>query len=402
MITLTQEWIISSSQSEYFHLITRISPFNVRFPCRQGLQSTAMPAEPTRFQLQLLEWYDRNRRDLPWRQSTTRAVSPFGVFLSEAMLQQTQVATVVPYFNRFIKKLPDFASLSAADEQTVLRLWQGLGYYRRARHLHAAARQIVSRHNGKLPRSVDALMELPGVGRYTAGAIASIAFDVKAPILDGNVARVLCRMDRIKADPREPATRDRLWKRAEEILPDRRIGDFNSALMELGATVCTPRAPKCPLCPMQTYCRARATGDQDHIPPPRRPKSRPRVVRWTFCIRNRSDAWLIERRPQKGRWAGLWQFVTIETKPPMRDLHRRLGMRVSPPQALTTIEHGLTHRQYEFKIFICDARDDVKGFSSVATNRERAWTTLAGLGEYPLPRPHLKIAELLEKQAADS
>lgn len=376
-----------------------------------------MNGELKRFQRHLLEWYDQNRRDLPWRPAARRAVSssaapvpllppPYHVFLSESMLQQTQVATVVPYFERFIRELPDFAALASADEQAVLRLWQGLGYYSRARNLRAAAQQIMSRNNGSLPRSVEELLELPGVGRYTAGAVASIAFDVKAPILDGNVVRVLCRVDRIMSDPRQPATREQLWRRAEEILPDKRVGDFNSALMELGATVCTPRAPKCMFCPAQTHCQAFAAGVQEQIPPPRPAKQRPRIVRWTFCIRDPANAWLIERRPLRGRWAGLWQFVTIEPdvlRPSSRSraLRKRLGIGISTPRELATVEHGLTHRKYEFKVFVCNAQVKKSDRAEPTPNgpSPRAWTTLPGLGDYPLSRPHLKIAELLKKHA---
>ena len=174
----------------------------------------------------LLSWYDRHRRELPWRTqrgSHAATLDPYHVLVSEAMLQQTQVATVIPYFKRFLKRFPTFASLAQADEQEVLRLWQGLGYYSRARNLQCAARRVMQEHGGQLPRSVQKLRDLPGVGRYTAGAIASIAFDCRAPIVDGNVARVLCRIDRIETDPRERQTQQLLWRRAEEILPRRQL-----------------------------------------------------------------------------------------------------------------------------------------------------------------------------------
>ena len=170
------------------------------------------------------------------------------------MLQQTQVATVIPYYHRFLEQFPTPAALADADEQQVLRLWQGLGYYSRARNLRRAAQRIVAEHGGKVPDRLDKLLMLPGIGRYTAGAIASIAFGKRAPILDGNVQRVLCRLDAIKGDPRERMVNQTLWKRAEEILPQKRVGDFNSALMELGATVCIPRGPRCLTCPVADHC----------------------------------------------------------------------------------------------------------------------------------------------------
>src|SRR5688572_3923564 len=203
------------------------------------------------FARRLLAWYDRHRRDLPWRpdpKTGRPAPEPYHVLVSEAMLQQTQVATVIPYYHRFLARFPTVSDLANAPEQDVLRGWQGLGYYSRARNLQAAARAIVNEHGGELPRTIEDLLALPGVGRYTAGAVASIAFDVKAPIVDGNVARVLCRVDRIETDPRDRTTQQLLWRRAEEVLPKKRVGDFNSALMELGATVCTPKSPQCLIC----------------------------------------------------------------------------------------------------------------------------------------------------------
>src|SRR4051794_9870135 len=194
------------------------------------------------FRRRLLKWYDRARRDLPWRSPLGNAktpLDPYHVLVSEAMLQQTQVATVIPYYHRFLKGFPSVADLAAADEQDVLKLWQGLGYYTRARNLRRAAQMVMSEHGGSLPRTRDELLTLPGVGRYTAGAVASIAFGCRTPILDGNVIRVLCRLDKVESDPRDKRTQAILWARAEEVLPKSRCGDFNSALMELGATVCT-------------------------------------------------------------------------------------------------------------------------------------------------------------------
>jgi A/G-specific adenine glycosylase len=197
----------------------------------------------------LLRWYDRSRRDLPWRARAGQQANPYHVLLSELMLQQTQVATVIPYFDRFIARFPAIASLAAADVHDVLKLWQGLGYYSRAQNLLAAARMVEDQFGGLVPGDVESLRRLPGVGRYTAGAVASIAFGKTEPILDGNVARVICRLDRIEsADVRDRATVERLWTRATELVPKSRPGDFNQAMMELGALVCTPRNPQCLIC----------------------------------------------------------------------------------------------------------------------------------------------------------
>jgi A/G-specific adenine glycosylase len=297
------------------------------------------------------------------------------------MLQQTQVATVIPYFNRFIGRFPTIQSLAEADEQDVLRLWQGLGYYSRARNLHQAAKRVVSDHCGVMPRTADELHALPGVGRYTAGAVASIAFDCRAPIVDGNVARVMCRLDRIERDPREREVLEELWRRAERILPNVRCGDFNSALMELGATVCTARNPKCLICPVREHCEAQAAGVQEQIPPPRKAKPTPLLRRDVFCIRE-GEKWLIEQRPAKGRWAGMWQFVTL----PSAKVSRLNGRR-----QIAVVTHGLTHRRYRFRVFTTSHLPAEHQEQRTA----RTWVTLQELDKYPLPRPHVKIAQLL-------
>jgi A/G-specific adenine glycosylase len=335
------------------------------------------------FSRRLLRWYDAHRRDLPWRMKNgSRAVlDPYHVLVSEAMLQQTQVATVIPYFDRFIGRFPTIRALAEAEEQDVLRRWQGLGYYSRARNLHAAAKRIVREFGGEMPRTVAALRELPGVGRYTAGAVASIAFDCRAPIVDGNVARVICRIDRIESDPRDKHTLEILWRRAEQILPNARCGDFNSALMELGATVCTPRNPKCLICPVREHCEAQATGMQEQIPPPRKAKPTPLLRRDVLCIRD-GEKWLIEQRPATGRWAGMWQFVTIPSTK---------SSRANGQKQIAIITHGLTHRRYRFRVFTTSHLPPEHG----DTSNGRVWVTLQELDAYPLPRPHVKIAQML-------
>ncbi len=343
---------------------------------------------PAEFSRRLLRWYRTHRRDLPWRpplESKRARPDPYHVLISEAMLQQTQVATVIPYFRRFIERFPTLADLAAADEQTVLRLWQGLGYYSRARNLRRCAIAIMQEHGGQIPQRVERLLALPGIGRYTAGAIASIAFGQRAPIVDGNVARVLCRLDLITDDPAATATRDLLWHRAEEILPPTRdVSDFNSALMELGAMLCTPRNPQCLICPVRECCQACAAGQAQSIPRPRRARKIPSFKRFVFCIRS-GDRWLIEQRPAKGRWAGMWQFITREHDDPSL-----LPLKVRPVRLLGSIDHALTHRRYEFVATEYEA-------SSGAG--EGVWVTAKELDQYPMPRPHVKIAQWLSVQA---
>jgi A/G-specific adenine glycosylase len=337
-------------------------------------------------------------------------MSPYVVLVSEFMLQQTQVATVIPYFHRWMRAFPTLSALAAADDQDVLRLWQGLGYYSRARNLLAAARKIIADNQQtdapleKIPNSLEALQNLPGIGRYTAGAIASIAFGQRVPIVDGNVARVLCRLNLIKTYPRERKTHNRLWQLAESLLPKSRCGDFNSALMELGATICSPRNPACDNCPLRRNCRARRADLQDSIPKSSQREPSPLIRRWTICLQNGNE-WLIERRPLAGRWAGMWQFVTIPAegnRPTAANIRKHVDAikSVSPIKRLGEIRHALTHRKYIFDVFAAQVRTSGKShpsgvFQSSSTSSTRRWIKLADLHLYPLPRPHLKIAEML-------
>jgi A/G-specific adenine glycosylase len=277
----------------------------------------------------------------------------------------------------------------------VLRLWQGLGYYSRARNLHACAKAVVGEHGGRVPASVAELLELPGVGRYTAGAIASLAYGVRAPILDGNVTRVLCRVDKVEVDPREREAQALLWRRAEEILPrgGRRVGDFNSALMELGATVCTPRNPQCLICPVRAHCEAAAAGVQERIPVPKKAKPTPLFRRYVLCVRDGPHV-LIEQRPSTGRWGGLWQFKTVES--PGGDgtygapvPRAWLGFKVSEPAMLGSVKHALTHRRYVFDAYVAE----LKGKRRAG----QTWVTLEELDAYPMSKPQLAIAGMLRK-----
>ncbi|MDB5333374.1 MAG: A/G-specific adenine glycosylase [Phycisphaerales bacterium] len=335
---------------------------------------------------------------MPWRVDAAGGaeLNPYHVLVSETMLQQTQVATVIPYFHRFLARFPTLADLAAADEQEVLRHWQGLGYYSRARNLQSAARMVMGELGGTMPSEAAELLKLPGVGRYTAGAVASIAFGRRAPILDANVQRVLCRLDAIATDPRDRRTQQHLWRRAEEILPLQRVGDFNSAMMELGALICTPRNPQCLLCPVRDHCEAFAAGVQEKIPAPKKAKPTPLVLRRTYCIRRGDGQWLLEQRPATGRWAGMWQFTTIPGEAATGEQAANppaLPIRVKQIRALGTVTHGLTHRRYEFEVFHCTAT----ATATPADDRPRRWTLLDRLDEFPLPRPHLRIAQMLRE-----
>jgi A/G-specific adenine glycosylase len=254
----------------------------------------------------LLGWYDRRRRDLPWRR---RAADPYAQLVAEFMLQQTQVSTVIPYYERFLQRFPNVTALAAASVDDVLALWSGLGYYSRARNLHTAAGKIVSGFGGRMPDTVSGLMSLPGVGRYTAGAVASIAYGVRAPVLDGNVARVLCRLFAVEESPSDSSVREWLWGLAEELLPPSRCGDFNQALMELGAMVCTPREPACQDCPLRPDCIARRTDRTAEIPAAKR-KARVQSLDCAAAVVTCGGRVLLVRRPEDGLWGGLWSLPT--------------------------------------------------------------------------------------------
>ncbi len=304
----------------------------------------------------MLAWYRRAKRDLPWR----RTRDPYAIWISEAMLQQTRVETVIPYYERFLARFPSVQSLADAPVDGVLGEWSGLGYYSRARNLHRAAQDIVERFGGRLPDALDSLQSLPGIGRYTAGAIASIAFDRPAPIVDGNVARVLARLWALPGGVADPETRDALWTEAERLVRGAHPGDFNQALMELGAQVCTPRAPRCSACPVASDCRGHATGAPTRYPQ-RAARSAPRRLRAFAALITRRDRALAVRRPDEGLLGGLWElpgeeFQAARQRAAARLAHARLeertGLRLEPLQRGGTVEVVFTHRHFALTVYL--------------------------------------------------
>ena len=298
----------------------------------------------------LLAWYDKHRRQLPWREHPT----PYRVLLSELMLQQTRVETVKPYFARFLDRWPTLEDLAAAAEDEVLTEWAGLGYYSRARNLHRAARQAVGQ--GGLPSDVAGLRALPGIGPYTAGAIASIAFGIRTPLVDGNVERVLCRLDDVHADPRSTAGKKALWARATALVPEARPGDFNQALMELGATVCTPRSPRCEACPWQAVCRSRAAGTQLQLPRIVK-KTKVKAMRGVAGLLVDEGRVLLGRRSAKGLLGGLWEplTVTLEARqkatPALLAAFEATGHIVRIDDLLGEVRHVFTHRRLTQQVY---------------------------------------------------
>lgn len=303
----------------------------------------------------LLAWFAAHQRALPWREEPR---DPYRTWVSEVMLQQTRVDVVVPYYRRFLRDFPTLAALAAAPLDAVLARWSGLGYYARGKNLHAAARAALAAHGG-LPGTLDGLRALPGFGPYTAAAVASLAFGARAPLVDGNVARVLARLFALPGDPAR--VRAAAWALAPALLPERGAGAFNEALMELGATVCTPRAPRCGACPLAAPCAARAAGAPERFPGPKKAKARPQL-RWAAVALRRADgAVLLAREPARGLFAGLWSLPHAELEGTPEEAARRAlrdrGLR--PPARLLPVgrvEQTLTHRELSVELFTAPAR----------------------------------------------
>ena len=340
----------------------------------------------------LLAWFDRHRRDLAWR----RDRDPYRIWVSEVMLQQTTVAAVGPYFERFVAAFPTVTDLAKADEQDVLRRWEGLGYYRRARHLHQAARRIVVEHGGRLPDDPAVWADLPGIGRYILGAVLSQAFDRRLPIVEANSLRVLCRLFGYAGDPRSAEGQKWLWDTAQRVLPLKRVGDFNQAVMELGALVCTPAAPKCAACPVAAECVARAKGLQDVIP---RKAARPAVTQVhevALAIR-RGPRVLLARRPADAtRWANMWEFPHAELEPgetceaaAERLLQPLTGLSAALGSELLTVRHGVTR----FRITLVCLEAEYRGGKFRSEFYDRGiWLRPAELAEYPVSVPQRRLA----------
>jgi len=316
------------------------------------------PRARASFQRRLLGWYRAHRRALPWRSSR----DPYAIWVAEIMLQQTRIAAVLPYYRRFLKSFPTVASLARAPEGHVLRLWSGLGYYTRARNLHRAAGEIIARHDGKFPGTLEAALELPGVGRYTAAAILSIAYDAPLGVLDGNVARVLARLGALRGDLRAPRRWRQLAGTAQNLLAREAPGDWNQALMELGETVCTPQAPRCGACPLSRWCRARARKLTGRIPAPRRKRAAVRVRIAAAILCDPRGRTILVRDPGEHDgvlFSRMWQFPAVEVaRHPKMELarHLRATLGLNSPslelEALPTARHGVTFRNITLMPFL--------------------------------------------------
>ncbi|MCE5303026.1 MAG: A/G-specific adenine glycosylase [Planctomycetaceae bacterium] len=340
----------------------------------------------------LLTWYAANARDLPWR----RRCDPYAVWLSEVMLQQTQVETVRGYFDRFLKKLPTVEALAAADQHEVLRLWEGLGYYRRARQLHEAAKMLVDQYGGQFPSDSKTIRRLPGIGRYTAGAILSIAFDRREPILEANTVRLFSRLLGYEGAPQSSEGQRLLWAAADVLLPRRDVGRFNQALMDLGSLVCTVRSPRCDVCPIATKCRANQLGKQETIPSPKI-KPRRESVREAAVVVRRRGRLLLLRWPEGRRWAGLWDFPRFPISADSaidREMAKNVleltGATIRPGRRLATLSHGVTRFQITLECFEAEC--------TACANRaamETRWVRPAELKDFPLSSTGRKLARMV-------
>lgn len=347
------------------------------------------------FRRRLLTWYDRHRRDLPWR----RSQNPYRVWISEVMLQQTQVETVKPYFLRFVKTFPSVRRLATASEQDVLRLWEGLGYYRRARQLHTAAQKIVTEYGGRFPRDVNTLQTLPGIGRYTAGAIASIAFGERVPILETNTIRLLSRLIGYADDPTKSAGQRLLWQTAEDVLPRKNIALFNQALMEMGSLVCTPDNPRCEQCPVANLCTAYADGSQDAIPRTGRKVNFVSVAEAAVLI-DKQGKILLRQCPEGQRWAGLWDFPRFEIeceapKSVQKELATKVreqtGLIIQPKELVKTIKHGVTRHRITLD---CYKARYISGRISRRHGVALRWVRPVELRAFPLNSTGRQLANL--------
>jgi A/G-specific adenine glycosylase len=345
----------------------------------------------------LLRWFAVHARDLPWRRTT----DPYAIWVSEIMLQQTRVQAATTYYERFLRRLPTVERLARAPLDTVLKLWEGLGYYSRARNLQRAAQEIVTRFDGYLPETKEELLTLPGIGRYTAGAIASIAFNRREPVVDGNVTRVLCRIFRLAGNPKNSAVQRRIWSLAEALLPRRHVGQFNQALMELGAEVCTPRNPHCDDCPVQRVCEARLHNEQGRFPTRTARKRLPSHIVAVGVI-HRHGRILIDQRRPAGLLGGLWEFPGGKKRPGeslaaalRREIREELAIEVRVERPLAVVDHTYSHFRVRIHAFECTW---LSGTPRCLTCAAFKWVRPADLGRYAFPTANHKIIHVLRSR----
>lgn len=342
-----------------------------------------------------MAWYDVNKRDMPWRDCG----DPYKIWISEIMLQQTRVDQATPYFKRFVDHFPTVQALAEAKQQEVLKVWEGLGYYSRARHLHSAAKLVVDKFDGKIPDNREDITELKGVGPYTASAVLSIAFQKPHAVVDGNVIRVLSRYLGIEKDVRRTTTKNNIQEHADELISEERPGDFNQAVMELGATVCTPSNPACEKCPLQTHCVAYKTVKTDQIPYKSPAKKRPHHQIGAGIILNGDDQVLIALRPEDAMLGGLWEFPggkqadneSME-ETVKRELREELGVEVSITKPFMKLDHAYSHFKITLHAYLCELEE---GTPEPNSSQEVRWISIDDLEDYPFPKANRKLTQKL-------
>ena len=340
-------------------------------------------------QTRLLEWFEKNKRDLPWRKTG----DPYAIWVSEIMLQQTQVITVLPYYQKFLKSFSTIHHLARADLSRVLKIWEGLGYYSRARNLHRASQIVIKHFDGRIPDTPKDLLSLPGIGQSTAGAILSFAFNTDAAILDGNAKRVLSRLFAVSASSKKRKTENTLWQISESLIPKGLSNPFNQALMDLGSMICAPTDPSCPKCPLRGLCKGRRSGEPERFPLKVPKKKIPRVEAVGAVIL-RDGRVLLNQRPQSGLLGGLWEFPNGESKSKLSgrlrgEIKKETGMNVEVKESIGPFKHTFSHVKLTLYVYQCQPFNGrVRG----------KWVPIKNLPLFPMPRVHRRIAELIGKK----
>lgn len=343
------------------------------------------------FRDQLIKWYEENKRDLPWRENQ----DPYKVWISEIMLQQTQVITVIPYFKRFISKYPTIYDLAYAETEEVLKEWEGLGYYSRARNLQHAVREVVADYNGKVPENKKELGALKGIGPYTRGAILSIAFNQAEPAVDGNVMRVLSRVLKIEDNISEARVRKQFEEIVRRIISHEDPSSFNQGIMELGALICTPKSPKCTVCPVSEHCRAYAEGIQTELPIKTKAKKQKRIPYIVLLVRNKQGKYIVEKRPDKGLLASMWQFPMVPIDEIGLDhlesfVHGEYGLNIKLKKKKGKLNHIFSHIIWQLEAYNAELEAE-----EVEDERLRL-VTRQEMDNLPFPVSHLNLMEYLE------
>ena len=348
-------------------------------------------------QSHLLNWYLQVKRDMPWRKTR----DPYRILVSEFMLQQTQVKTVIPYYKKWIKSYPTIKKLAAASESNVLKHWEGLGYYSRARNLRNSAIQIQRNYTGKVPDVLEEIQKLPGVGRYTAGAVLSIAYDKKVPVLDGNVKRVLSRLFLLRENGTYKKSENKLWGAMETLLPEKGCGDFNQAFMELGATICLPKNPSCDDCPIKSFCQAKKKERQHQFPPKKTVPKISSIQVSAAVIFNKGRVY-IQKRKAGGLLGGLWEFPggkvesgETEKECLRREIKEELGLRVRIGKKIMTHRHSYTRFRVTLNVFNCHIHS---GTLSPSACDEWKWVNPKELDQFAFPAANVKVIKLLNKK----